>query len=153
MNDIEFTGINGLKLKENEKHSIGAQVLVVSFFLALVPIFIGTVVVNLGYERTGALIFAGVYLYPFGSWLFVNNFILKKETEKWFQKVGLFIVYLQVGLTYSWSLEMLFTGVVEQESFGLMLLKLAINAPAFILVGFTVGCFLTGALISSWVTF
>ena len=141
------------KNDEFEWSDLEPQRLIILAVIFSMPIILGIIAVNLGFEGTSIIIFTGVYvLYPFLTLFFVLN-LLKKEHKEIGGKVGIAILYLQIPLTYSWSLEILITGLSDSENWLGLVFQLVGNLAAFILIGLGVGCFSSGALISSWVTF
>ena len=143
-----------MKINDGFKWSdVEPQRLIIWVVIVLIPIILGIFAVNLGFEGTSIIIFTGVYLlYPMGTVSFVQDF-LKKEHREIGKKVGIAILYLQIALTYSWSLEFLILGLSDRDNFLDLVFQLVGNLAAFILIGGPMGLFSSGALISSWVTF
>ena len=142
-----------MKINDGNLSDVEPQRLIILAVIVLIPVILGIIAVNLGFEGTSIIIFTGVYvLYPMGTVFVVHDF-LKKEHQEIGGKVGIAILYLQIALTYSWSLEILFSGLSDSENWLGLVFQLVGNLAGFILIGGPMGCFYSGALISSWVTF
>jgi len=92
-----------MKINDGNLSDVEPQRLIILAVIVLIPVILGIIAVNLGFEGTSIIIFTGVYvLYPMGTVSVVHDF-LKKEHQEIGGKVGIAILYLQIALTYSWS--------------------------------------------------
>ena len=122
----------------------------------VLPLIIGTFAINLGFNGIALIIFMFVWAtYPLAIILSIRELfatdIIKKIPILEYIPAAIFI--FQIGVTYSFSFDILFAGLGDAENPIDFIFQLLGNITGFCFLGLFIGTMSMGGHIASWFTF
>jgi hypothetical protein len=122
----------------------------------VLPLIIGTFAINLGFNGIALIIFMFVWAtYPLAIILSIRELfatdIIKKIPILEYIPAAIFI--FQIGVTYSFSFDILFAGLGDANNPIDFIFQLLGNITGFCFLGLFIGTMSMGGHIASWFTF
>ena len=122
----------------------------------VLPLIIGTFAINLGFNGIALIIFMFVWAtYPLAIILSIRELfatdIIKRIPILEYIPAAIFI--FQIGVTYSFSFDILFAGLGDANNPIDFIFQLLGNITGFCFLGLFIGTMSMGGLIASWFTF
>ena len=122
----------------------------------VLPLIIGTFVINLGFNGIALIIFMFVWAtYPLAIILSIRELfatdIIKRIPILEYIPAAIFI--FQIGVTYSFSIDILFAGLGDADNPIHFIFQLFGNILGFCFLGLFIGTMSMAGLIASWFTF
>jgi len=122
----------------------------------VLPLIIGTFAINLGFNRIASIIFMFVWVtYPLAIVLSIRELFATDIIKRIpiLEYIPAIILYFQLGVTYSFSIDILFAGLGDADNPIHFIFQLFGNILGFCFIGLLVGTISMGVLIMSWFTF